>query len=244
MRLPRVYTALPLRVDSEVRVEGAPARHLLQVLRLRPGAEVLLFNGDGRDYRGRLLTVERRAAEVAVLAAGEVEASPALAIRLGLGISRGERMDFAIQKAVELGVTEIIPLLTARCGVRLSPERLRKRQEHWQGVVVAACEQSGRRRLPSLHPATALAHSLEEPPAPGVGILLDHRASASLARLPPPPGRVWLLTGPEGGWTGAERAQLLSAGFRGAHLGPRVLRTETAPLAAIASIQALWGDFR
>lgn len=152
-------------------------------------------------------------------------------------------MDFAIQKAVELGVTRITPLLSERCVVRLPTERMQRRIEHWQGVVVAACEQSGRRRLPLLEPTREFGY-WESAPGIGYGIVLDHRAQDTLDRLPPPEEEVSLLVGPEGGWSENERERMLAAGFRGARLGPRILRTETAPLAAIAALQMLWGDFR
>ncbi len=158
-----------------------------------------------------------------------MEPEPPLAIALAVGVSRGERMDFVIQKAVELGVAGILPLLTERSVVRLDAERADRRHAHWRGVLVAACEQSGRRRLPVLEPAVAWrAWTL---PADGMRLLLDPSAEASLPMLAAPRGRVTLLVGPEGGFTPVR-------------LGPRILRTETAPLAALAAIQALWGDLR
>lgn len=242
MRETRIHVDAPLAAGQQVRLPGGPTQHLLGVLRLAAGAELVLFNGDGVDYRARLLDADRRGASVAVEAAGEVEPAPPLTLRLGIGISKGERLEFALQKAVELGVAEIQPLFTERTVVRLDGERLAKRAQHWQGILIAACEQSGRRRLPRLAPAARLADWLGQH-QPG-GLLLDPRAERALSDLPPPCGPLTLLVGPEGGLSERERTAARTHGFTGVRLGPRILRTETAPLAALAAIQALWGDFR
>jgi 16S rRNA (uracil1498-N3)-methyltransferase len=242
VRVPRVYVEADLRRGSEAVLGEDAATHLARVLRLRAGDAVTLFNGDGRDYSGRLAGLTKREARVGVETAGNVEPEPPLAIALAVGVSRGERMDFVIQKAVELGVAGILPLLTERSVVRLDAERADRRHAHWRGVLVAACEQSGRRRLPVLEPAVAWrAWTL---PADGMRLLLDPSAEASLPMLAAPRGRVTLLVGPEGGLTEAERTRATRGGFTPVRLGPRILRTETAPLAALAAIQALWGDLR
>jgi len=241
MRQHRLYTDQPLTVHAEFTLEPRSARHAGKVLRLGAGAQVTLFNGDGRDYAGQLIGSARDEVRVRTLGAGAVEPAPPLAITLALGVSRGERMDLALQKAVELGVSAIQPLFTERSLVRLSGERLAKRTEHWRGVVIAACEQSGRRRLPSLDaPAT-----LERWLATGHhdGILLHHAAPRALTELPPPSATLTLLIGPEGGLAPREREQAQAQGLSPVRLGPRILRTETAPLAAIAAAQTLWGDF-
>ncbi len=243
MGRPRLHTGRPLAVGATLTLEEGPSRHLLRVLRLRPGEELILFDGGGRDWPARLLGEKRRRARVEVTGRSDPEPVPALAIHLGIGISKGERMDLALQKAVELGVSAITPLSTARSVVRLSSQRWEKKAEHWRGVIVAACEQSGRRRLPDLAPVASLEQWLPCPDATTC-LLLDHRATRTLPQLPPPDGAVRLLVGPEGGLNDDEREQALAAGFTGVRLGPRVLRTETAPLAAIAAIQTLWGDFR
>jgi 16S rRNA (uracil1498-N3)-methyltransferase len=211
-----------------------------QVLRLGVGAPLLLFDGSGRDFPARVIASDKRGARVAVGPPGEEEPTPPLAIHLAVGVSKGERMDLIVQKAVELGVTSIRPLFTERSVVQLAGERLERRHEHWQGVLVGACEQSGRRRLPRLAPARGLGDWLAE--APASGLLLDPRADRALTEIPAPVGEVTLLVGPEGGLSPRERAQAEAGGLRGVRLGPRVLRAETAPLAAIAVIQALWGD--
>jgi 16S rRNA (uracil1498-N3)-methyltransferase len=241
MRTPRVYVALPLAAGARVTLPAVQSQHLTLVLRLAAGDPVILFNGDGRDYSAHLLDAHRTRTAVACEAPGDEEPVPALRIHLGLGISKGERMDFALQKAVELGIDRITPLFSGRSVVRLDPERLAKRHGHWEGVMIAACEQSGRRHLPGLGQAARLADWLVL--GHRGGILLDHRSAMPLHALPPPAGDLTLLVGPEGGLSEFERTAARAAGFTGVCLGPRILRTETAPLAAIAAIQTLWGDF-
>ncbi len=245
MRQVRLYTPQPLAPGARVALEAQPSRHLTQVLRLKAGDPLALFNGDGRDYTGTLVNARRDGAEV-VLAGTPVpepEPVPLLEIELALGISKGERMDFALQKAVELGVSRLVPLFTQRGVVRLSGDRLARRQEHWRGVSIAACEQSGRRRLPDVLPARALEDWLGG--IDGTALLLDHRADLGLDQMAPPAdGRVALLIGAEGGLSPTERDAAVAAGLTGVRLGPRILRTETAPLAAMAALQVLWGDFR
>jgi 16S rRNA (uracil1498-N3)-methyltransferase len=243
MRIPRIYTAQVLREHGRLTLEHDPARHLHQVLRLKPGARLYLFDGSGRDFAARIESTGRGGVEVSVQSAGAPEPAPPLAIRLLLGISKGERMEYAVQKAVELGVEELIPLLTEHTVVKLDPPRLARRLEHWRKVVIGACEQSGRRRLPKLGPPRELAVQLEEETV-GVRLVLDAGATASLTDLALSAARVSLLVGPEGGLSERELRSATAAGFVPLRLGPRILRTETAPLAAIAAMQALWGDFR
>lgn len=243
MRIPRIYTEQPLAPGRELSLEERAARHLIQVLRLKSGAELILFNGDGREYPAQLTAANKHAVRAKTLSASDPEAEPPLTIHLAIGISKGERMDFTLQKAVELGVSEITPLFTKRSVVHLQGERLEKRMFHWQNVILSACEQSGRCRLPQLHTACSLESWLPGR-IEGCRILLDHRAAYTLPQLAPPETEVQLLIGPEGGFSEEERSLAVSSGFQGVRLGPRVLRTETAPLAAIAALQVLWGDFR
>lgn len=240
MRERRVFTDQPLRVGVGVCLGSSESRHVLKVLRLGVDEPLVLFNGDGHDYGARLLGAKGAVAEASVERQGPREPDARLSIRLAIGVSKGDRMDFAIQKSVELGVSEVVPLFTERSVVRLGGDRLRKREAHWRGVMVAACEQSGRRRIPVLAPVERLEDWLSL--AGSRGVLLDHRADRSLMDLPRPDCGLTLLIGPEGGLSGAERERALSVGFQGVRLGPRVLRTETAPLAAIAIAQAIWGD--
>jgi 16S rRNA (uracil1498-N3)-methyltransferase len=244
MRTPRIYTPQPLATGSLLTLEQKASRHLAQVLRLGAGDTLTLFNGDGLDFRGRIETPLRDGALVRIGEPSEPEAPAPLRITLALGISKGERMDLSLQKAVELGVWALQPLFTERSVVRLRDDRLGKRMQHWQGVVISACEQSGRRRLPALAEPHRLTDWLAQT-ASGDGLLLDHRSERPLTALPPPAGNgLTLLVGPEGGLAPQERAMAGARGFVGVRLGPRVMRTETAPLAAIAAIQSLWGDFR
>ncbi len=242
MRRPRLFSLQPLQTGAEVALDAQASRHLLATLRLGEGAEILLFDGSGREYQATLHPGGRREARARVGDLLREEAPPALHLHLGIGISRGERMDYALQKAVELGVGEISPLLTERTLVQLRGSRRDSRMAHWQGVIRHACEQCGRARLPTLHPPRPLAAWLAEQQGPG--ILLDHRAERSLPQLAPPDGGLALLVGPEGGLAPAEREAAVAAGLQPVRLGPRILRTETAPLAALAAIQTLWGDFR
>lgn len=189
---------------------------------------------------GKLVRCDRKVCSAQVIVRQAVEPEASLCILLGIGISRGERMNFAIQKSVELGVSEITPLDTARNVVQLDADRREKRLAHWQRILLSACEQSGRSRLPVLHPPTRLTDWLVSHRG---GLMLDHRAPAGLCDLPPPKEALPLLVGPEGGFEAPEQDQAAAAGFTAVRLGPRVMRTETAPLAALAAIQVLWGDF-
>jgi 16S rRNA (uracil1498-N3)-methyltransferase len=242
MPVPRILVDLPLEKQERIILPARASRHLVQVLRLRTGDPLILFNGDGRDFPGRLVTPTKDAALVQIDEPTEEEPAPKLQIHLGIGVSKGERMDWVIQKAVELGVTRISPLFTKRSVPRLSDERLQRRRKHWRGILEAACEQCGRRRVPDLDESRSLAQWIaQRHPFP---LLLDHRGDAVLAELPAPAGAMTLLVGAEGGLEPEERTCSMRAGFTAVRLGPRILRTETAPLAAIAAVQTLWGDFR
>ncbi|MBK1694955.1 16S rRNA (uracil(1498)-N(3))-methyltransferase [Chromatium weissei] len=241
MRQPRIFIDYPLHIGDTISLPIAAQRHITQVLRLTADAPLILFNGNGCDYSARLLSFQRDATRVRIDAVTSPESSPPLAIQLALGVSKGERMDYALQKAVELGVTRLMPLFTERSQVRLDGERLQRRLEHWRGVVIGACEQSGRRRVPQIDSALTLETWLAQ--WPNGGYLLDPLAARALTEIPAPAGQITLLIGPEGGLSSRERNLVNHQGFQGVRLGPRILRTETAPLAAIAVIQALWGDF-
>jgi 16S rRNA (uracil1498-N3)-methyltransferase len=241
MRVPRIFVPQPLHNGDRVQLDENAARHVLQVLRLSDGSRVILFDGSGREFAAELTVQGKHECRAQIVETLRTEQPPTLRIHLALGISRGERMDFAIQKAVELGVWSIAPLFTERTVVHLKGDRLAARQAHWQGVVRHACEQCGRSLLPELLPPQPLAAWLET--FDGQGVLLDHRARQGLGQLPSPAGEVHLLIGPEGGLSPAERETAMQKGLQGIRLGPRILRTETAPLAAIAAIQTLWGDF-
>lgn len=243
MRIPRIYTDQPLTSHSRIALEPEPSRHLAQVLRLSIGAQLHLFNGTGEEYAASIAELGNKQVLVDTAQRVRNESSPTLRIHLMLGISRGERMEYALQKAVELGVSELQPLFTERCMVKLTGKRLTQRLAHWRSLIVNACEQSGRCRIPALFDPLPLAAALRSD-RPGVSLLLDPRSRQTLLDLPKPAMTVTLLVGPEGGLSDTERALATGHGFIGISLGPRILRTETAPLAAIAALQTLWGDFR
>jgi 16S rRNA (uracil1498-N3)-methyltransferase len=241
--MPRFYCPLPLQVDRVVTLPDAVARHAVGALRLRDGETVTLFNGDGREYVGIMSTHGH--ATVRLLAQHAPLRESPLHIVLAQGISSGERMDLTVQKSVELGVAAVQPLVMRRTVVRLSGDKLEKRRAHWQAVAVSACEQCGRNRVPQVAAIAEFgAWRQQWPQASGLGLVLDPEAETCLADLAAPEGEVTLLAGPEGGFEAAERESALRAGFVGVRLGPRVLRTETAALAALAAIQTLWGDYR
>jgi 16S rRNA (uracil1498-N3)-methyltransferase len=241
VRLPRIFVDAPLAPGQALTLPEGPGRHLTQVLRLAPGARLWVFNGDGRDYGAQLVGPARQPVTLSVDVVGGEEPPPPLEIQLAVGISKGERMDYTIQKSVELGVSRISPIFTERSVVQLRGERLDRRMAHWQGILIGACEQSGRRRLPRLDAAMAFGDWVASTPT-GT-LLLDPQAGQALIALSPPVATLTLLVGPEGGLSPRERRQAQAHGACPVRLGPRVLRTETAPLAAIAAIQALWGDF-
>lgn len=244
MRLTRTYLTQPLSPGARVALPEAAANHLLRVLRLPLNGELLLFNGDGFDYRARIVQAERRAAQVEVGERLPARAESPLRIVLAQGIARGEKMDWVLQKATELGVQGIVPIRTEWTEVRLDAERAERRHHHWQGVIASACEQCGRAVLPELAGACELATWAAELHDADLRLALDPDGEQVLSACPrpAPEQRVVLAIGPEGGLSGRDLATLRAAGFTGLRLGPRVLRTETAGLAALAALQALWGD--
>ena len=241
MRIPRIYLPATLHGHSIITLDAKAAGHVVRVLRLRTGAALRIFNGQGDEYAAHVESIARDAVcvQLGEMLPRDVE-SP-LRIHLAQGISRAERMDYVMQKAVELGVVEITPLETSRCVVRLDATRAAKRTEHWQGVIVSACEQSGRARLPVLHPNAPLGAWLAR--RSGEQRLVLHPDAPHVLRsLPAPTGSIGLVIGPEGGLSDDELEQAIAAGCKPVRLGPRILRTETAALAALCALQTLWGD--
>jgi 16S rRNA (uracil1498-N3)-methyltransferase len=241
MRLTRSHVEMPLQAGDEIALPEDVATHLLRVLRLQEGDPCVLFNGDGHDYDARITAIGKREARAQVLSARRVDNESPLRVTLLQGIARGEKMDWILQKATELGVDRILPVSSDRSEVKLDAQRAEKRLAHWRGIVVSACEQSGRAVVPDISPPQALAQAAAL--RNGSGFILDPFAGASLASLQGETLRdCTIAIGPEGGWSPRDREQLLAAGFAGLRLGPRVLRTETAGIAAIAALQALCGD--
>jgi len=211
------------------------------VLRLQVGDALDLFNGEGGEYRASLIAVDKHAARVRVAEFRAIERESPLAITLALGISAGERMDYSLQKATELGVTTIAPLATERSVVKLAGDRADKRRRHWQNVVIAACEQCGRNRVPVIAPVQALYSYLAQVDRSARLLLLSPDAASPLKRMKPS-AAVVLLVGAEGGFSQSEQEAAQANAFEAVNLGPRILRTETAPVAALAALQTLWGD--
>jgi len=225
----------------DLRPDEQAMKHLTRVLRLHPGAPVQVFDGRGNEHAATLLSGDAGPFLRLSGPIGTPSESP-LRICLLQGISRGERMDLVIQKATELGVAEIRPVATKRSVVRLDRQRAGRRLEHWRGVVVAACEQCGRATLPRLDSPADLEVALDMLPAAATRWMLDAQGDSPSATRTVAPGGVVLLVGPEGGLTEAEKSRARDRGFAPLRLGPRVMRTETAAIAAIATAQALWGD--
>lgn len=240
----RFFSPAPLAAGQTAPLSENAAAHAIRVMRLKVGDTLTLFCGDGFDYHCALNRVEKKAAHVDVLSRTAIDNESPLNIRLLQGISSGDRMDYTIQKAVELGVSEIYPLSTERSVTKLSGDRAEKRVEHWQGVAIAACEQSGRARVPKVHAPQGLAQWLAtHETALHLNVLLNPVGATPLSQLATPEQAVHLLIGPEGGLSPAEIALAGKHHFQSVVLGPRILRTETAALTAIACMQAQWGDF-
>lgn len=243
MATPRFF--LPMIQPHARRVELTPeaAHHAMKVLRLQTGAGIVLFDGTGGEYPAFISAMGRQGVSVEIGPWCEREAESPLRVTLAQAIPGGDKMDYVLQKATELGVFRIQPLSSERSIVRLSPERAEKRVHHWQKVVNSACEQCGRNRVPEVAPILALGDWLGSLADSEARISLAPGAAQGLHQLAPPSGPLILLTGPEGGFSSPELRAVESRGFTSVHLGPRVLRTETAALVALAAMQTLWGDF-
>ena len=238
--VPRFYLDAPLRAGGVCTLSEDAAHHAIHVLRLREGDDVTLFNGRGGEFAARIASIQRLRIAIDLLQHRPIEREPPLRVTLVQGVSAGERMDSTVRKAVELGVAEIQPVLATRSVARPKGERADSRRAHWQKVVIAACEQCGRNRLPEVHPLV----QVEDYRADGAAarILLSPLAQLPFSKVPLEGNTFILAAGPEAGFTAEEEATLTAAGFVPASLGPRVLRTETAAVAALAALSALRGD--
>lgn len=241
MRIPRIYTPQDLQANSQLELEEAASRHIAKVLRMGPGRELILFNGQGGEYSATIENQTKKITQVAISQFQPDNRQSPLETELGIAISRGERMDQVIQKASELGVTAISPIFSERTEVKLSGPRLDKKLQHWQQIAISACEQSQRNLLPIVRPpqtlASFLSHSQQD-----LKLVLHHRSDKKLQDYCQPQSSCFLI-GPEGGLSENEIRQAEQQGFNALTLGPRVLRTETAPIAALSLAQYLWGDF-
>jgi 16S rRNA (uracil1498-N3)-methyltransferase len=241
-RLARFHIEAALRAGGTALLPEYAAHHAVHVLRLRPGEEVTLFDGRGGEYAGRIAAMDRLRVSVDVLAHRPLERESPLAVTLVQGVSSGEKMDFTVQKATELGVAALQPVIAARSVGRLVGERAELKRAHWRRVAIAACEQCGRNRVPEVLPVLPLPQFCAGAATGGARLLLSPLAQLGL-RAAQLDGTVALAAGPEAGFTAEEDAMLVEAGFVPVRLGPRVLRTETAALAALAALNALAGDF-
>lgn len=240
----RFFSPVALTIGETTALSENASAHAIRVMRLNPGDMLTLFCGDGFDYQCALTHSEKKVTYAKVVSRTEISNESLLTIRLLQGISSGDRMDYTIQKAVELGVTEIFPLNTERSVIKLSGDRLEKRVDHWQGVAIAACEQSGRAVVPKIHTPVTLAQWLAQHDTQShLNVLLNPVGAKKLAQISKPESDIRILVGPEGGLSSGEIELATRHHFQSIVLGPRILRTETAALAAMASMHSLWGDF-
>jgi len=242
MRLTRVYVDAVLEPGARLTLTGGAAGHLTRVLRLRPKAALKLFNGRGGEYAASIERVQRSEVQVAIGAHEPIERESPFPLTLAQGVSRGERMDLVVQKATELGVARLVPLLTERSIVRLDEEQSDRKSSHWRAIAIAACEQCGRNRLPEVALPAQLREFLRQPSGEGVRLLLSPSATRRIEDVSRPAGGATVLIGPEGGLSDAEQEDALTAGFTAVNLGPRVLRTETAAIASLTLLQREFGD--
>jgi 16S rRNA (uracil1498-N3)-methyltransferase len=242
MRLTRIHIDEPLEQSSRVVLRGAASNHVRQVLRLERADEIVVFDGRGGEYAARIEEVHKDALLIAVGERRPIERESPLAVTLAQGVSRGERMDLVVQKATELGVRRIAPILTERSVVRLDAKQADAKRRHWRGVAIAACEQCGRNTVPEIALPATLAAFLSSLEPDAVRVLLSPSGGSKVSSLTPTDAPLTLLIGPEGGLSESEQRAAIDAGFRALNLGPRVLRTETAAIAALAAIQQHLGD--
>lgn len=246
MRNIRIYSVAPISAGTRVELPEASARHIVQVLRMSAGNALTLFDGSGLEYAGTIETATKTRVSVQLGTALEAVTESALAVSLWHGLCRSDRMDTVIQKATELGVTEIQPVITERDVVRLDSKRSARKLEHWRSIAISACEQSGRVRIPAVHAATPLDECLQSFAAKRgnavTGLLCDPEGASGLSRHLVPGRNIVVLTGPEGGFSAAEKAAAKDAGFAIVALGPRILRTETAPMVMLSLLQGALGD--
>ncbi len=243
MRISRLYQTQSLSAGAELQLDDRACHYLKNVLRIKIGALLTIFNGDGGEYEAEVIAIEKKRIQVKLGEWHSDDRASNFSIHLVQGIARGDKMDWILQKAVELGVAEITPLFCERSEVRLTGDRLQKRMAHWQGVIISACEQSGLNKLPILNAATKMTDWLQQPGIHPSFMLQPETKSIEFLPLAEV-ASVTLLVGPEGGFDESEREQAKTKGIQSYALGPRILRTETAGIAAITLMQYLKGDLR
>lgn len=243
MRIPTIYTETDLSEKIETELDGSSAHHIANVLRMKQGDQLKLFNGSGYFFSASITQSSKKSVSVFIDASEKAHTESSLHTHLGQVMSRGDRMDYAIQKSTEMGVNEITPLMSDRCELKLKSDRESKRLAHWQQVAISASEQCGRATVPTIHPVSSLEEWMEKQSGKGLSLVFHHRDTQNLAKIQSPPSHVNLLIGPEGGLSEAEIEQAKQANFMACTFGPRVMRTETAPVACLSVLQWLWGDF-
>lgn len=241
MRIPRIYHPEPLQAHGELTLNDEAANHVSRVLRMSEGQNLILFDGSNQIFNAKIFALDKKAVHVRLTDGVTEDRESPLNLHLGQVISRGERMEFTIQKSIELGVNIITPLFSERCGVKIDEERLMKKIQQWRKIAIAACEQCGRNRIPEIRTAVQLVSWCAEQDG-SLKLNLHPRANDSINTLPLPLNKVRLLIGPEGGLSSNEIAMTAHYGFTDILLGPRILRTETAALTAITALQARFGD--
>ena len=243
MRLLRFYFPATLSDGEHYTLPDKVFRHAVKVLRLTENDEFTLFNGDGKEYRSRLIRIDKKSAQVEILSSEQLSRESQLKIHLIQGVSKGERMDFVLQKATELGVSSIHPVFTERTNVAIPQVRIEKKLEHWRGVVTSACEQCGRNTIPEIFPPDSIIPVLKQFSEEVTSkVVLSPSATSGLLMQPKQQSGLIVLIGAEGGLSPAELRQAVELGFAEVSLGPRILRTETAALAFLAIAQGMWGD--
>lgn len=245
MRIPRLYLPGDYQAPQRLELTKEQVHYVVNVLRLKNEHPIEVFNGDGLQARSTLHITGKRSADLQIETVETGQTESPLKTVLVQGISRGDRMDYSLQKAVELGITAIQPVFTERCEVKLKGDKLEKRRQQWQAIVISACEQSGRSVVPEVYPPQTAADFFNSLEAGTYGLVLDPEADHRLRHLPCPEKNqpLYLLIGPEGGLSQTEVKQAVDQGFHAIQLGPRVLRTETAGPAVLAALQLQWGDW-
>lgn len=241
MREVRIYQPGDFEVGESLLLSEEAGQHVGLVLRMRIGEKLTLFHGDNREFSAEITAIHKKKVTVSLLSANNVNRESPLAIHLAQGISKGEKMALVVQKAVELGVASITPLITERCAQKMDLERMEKKRSQWQAIALSACEQCGRNTIPIIHPVISLSHYLQQH-QPRFRFVLQPETTNSWRDYEHPSTEMALVIGPEGGLSPSEMEQIEKAGFASLNLGPRVLRTETAAIAGLSILQAVWGD--